>query len=125
MDNYYDLIFEWIRSKSFIRILMAFVLLTWTSWPFIENYLSGEHRKIIDGLKGEDKKWQSVEVWDYHSLRFAKGFFVAFMSLIASRWVISDFAPPWLYIICFAGTLGSNGVGAVLSYLKIKNGIDK
>jgi hypothetical protein len=108
-------------NTDYLRVFITLLFFSVIAWPFLREVWSKEHRKMLQDMKGENNKWDWSEIWEYTSLRFARGFFFAimFMILMLSFYNIQY---PWeLYVIVFCGTLGSNGIGAFLIYIKSKN----
>jgi hypothetical protein len=109
------------RSTEYLKIFFACMFIGIITLPFMRELWSKEQREMIKGMKGSDGQWQWSEIWEYNSLRFAKGFFatIIFMVLMKTLFTIEY---PWeLYVLTFLGTLGSNGIGAFLIYIKSKH----
>ena len=110
-----------MNSTEYLKIFFACVFISIITLPFLRELWSKEQQEMIRGMKGENAKWDWSEIWEYNSLRFAKGFFatIIFMVLMKTLFTI-DY--PWeLYVLTFIGTLGSNGIGAFLIYVKSKH----
>ena len=108
--------------NEYFKIFLSFLFFGVIAYPFIKEMWSREHRKMLEDMKGENNKWDWSEIWEYTSLRFARGFFFAIMFMITMKTFFNIDYPWELYILVFTGTLGSNGVGAFLIYLKHKHG---
>ena len=108
-------------KSEYLKIFFAALFFIIISYPFISEMWSKEHKKMVSDMKGDNGKWDWSEIWEHYSLRFARGFFICIIFMILMK-SLFDVNYPWeLYMIVFAGTLGSNGVGAFLIYIKSKN----
>lgn len=104
--------------KVFFACLFSIVIV----YPAVRDWFN--QREIDNDLKGENKKWDSNELWDRSALRFASGFFYAIILMVLMVTLFPDVKYPLeLYLLLFAGTLGSNGVKTAL--LIMKNQKDK
>ena len=112
---------NFLKSAEYLKIFFALMFLSIVTLPFIREFWSKEYRQMLSDMKGENLKWDWSEIWEYTSLRFAKGFFSAIIFMILMKTLFAiDYS--WeLYLLVFSGTLGSNGIGAFLIYIKSKH----
>jgi hypothetical protein len=112
-------------TADYIKLFFSLLFFTLIAYPFVSELWNKEYKKMVQDMKGENGRWDWSEIWEHYSLRFARGFFIAIMFMILMQTIFAT-AYPWeLYILVFTGTLGSNGVGAFLIYLKSKAPIEK
>lgn len=107
--------------QEYIKLFISILFFSVIAWPFVKEIWSAEHRKMLADMKGDNNRWDWSEIWEYTSLRFARGFFFAIMFMILMKTFFNTEYPWELYILVFTGTLGSNGVGAFLIYIKSKH----
>lgn len=109
-------------TNEYLKLFFAMLFFTVVSAPFIKELWSSEYKAMVKDMKGDNGKWDWSEIWEHYSLRFSKGFFAAIMFMILMK-TIFNIEYHWeLYLLVFTGTLGSNGVGAFLIYLKARHG---
>jgi len=119
--NWWKFILPHLTANNIIKLFFSLLFFSLIAYPYVKEVWSKEYRKMIDDMKGENGKWDWNEIWEHNSLRSARGFNIAIMFMILMQ-TISDASYPWeLYVLVFTGTMGSNGVGAFLLYLKSKN----
>lgn len=112
---------SFLKSAQYVKIFFALLFLVVVTLPFVREMWSREYRQMLNDMKGENSRWEWSEIWEYNSLRFAKGFFSAIIFMILMK-TLFDIEYSWeLYVLVFLGTLGSNGLGAFLIYIKAKH----
>lgn len=109
------------KSIEYLKIFFALMFLTIVTLPFIKEMWSKEYRQMLDDMKGDNSRWDWSEIWEYNSLRFAKGFFSSIIFMILMKTLFGIEYSWELYLLVFIGTLGSNGLGAFLIYIKSKH----
>lgn len=108
-------------NSEYMRIYFSVALALILGWPYAKDILTRETTKMVDGLKGENSKWDASEIWEHHALRVARGSFIIFVFMVIMK-TVADINYSWeLYVLSFMGTAGSNGLAAFLIYNKNKS----
>lgn len=107
-------------NSEYFKIFFSLLFFGLIVYPFISDSWSKIGKQITHDMKGENNKWDWNEIWERYSLRSAKVFLICIVFMILMKTLYNTDYSWELYLLVFAGTLGSNGVGAFLIYMKTK-----
>lgn len=110
------------ERQTLLRIWFSLLVFTFPLIFLIRFLFSKTTKKMLEGMTGDNQRWDWSEIWEAASLFMALGSWGAMLTML---YLISAFEskyPVEAWVAVMVSTAGSNGVQALIIYMKGKYG---
>lgn len=109
-------------NKELLRIYFSLLIFSFPLTLFLRFFFSKQTTKMLKDMTGENGRWDWSEIWQSASLFMALGSWFVMITMIFLVAAFSAEFPIEAWIVVAVSTAGSNGVEALIIYVKGKYG---